>query len=94
MIDLEADDIAVGVEIDDHAFDNLACLGARRVCQLDLQAVRLGITVQLHRSSLRKSAVEERVVTLSSHASAHSAREVARRCATDSAARPQPTRLS
>jgi hypothetical protein len=27
MIDVEPDDIAVGVEVDDEALDNLACLG-------------------------------------------------------------------
>ena len=48
-IDVEADDVAVGVKIDDQPLDNLSGLGAGRVGQFDVEAVGLGIVVQLHR---------------------------------------------
>src|SRR5262249_25633311 len=54
MIDVEPDDVAVGVEIDDESRDNLARFGARHVLQLDIKAIRLRVIMQLHRSSSRK----------------------------------------
>src|SRR4051794_16800098 len=54
MIDIEADHVAVGVEINVETFDNLPRLRARRALQLDIEAVRLRIIMQLHGSSSRK----------------------------------------
>src|SRR4051812_19809842 len=54
MVDVEADDVAVVVEIDDEPFDDLSRLHARHVLELDVEAVRLRIVMQLHRSSSRK----------------------------------------
>lgn len=62
MIDVEADDVAVGVNIDNQPLDNFSGLGPRRAGELDINTVRLRIVMQLHRSFLAKITVEERVV--------------------------------
>src|SRR5713226_3174920 len=54
VVDIEPDDIAVCVEIDDKAFDNLPRLDAWGAFELDIKTVRLGIIVQFHRASLLK----------------------------------------
>src|SRR5882757_7209524 len=54
MIDVEPDHGAIGVEIDIEPFDNLPRLRARYALQLDIEAVRLRIIMQLHGSSSRK----------------------------------------
>src|SRR3954454_46478 len=61
MIDIEADHVAVGVEINVETFDNLPRLRARRALQLDIEAVRLRIVMQLH-GAIAEIAVEERVM--------------------------------
>src|ERR1700674_4429549 len=54
VIDIEPDDIALCVEIDDEAFDNLPRLDTWGALELDIETVRLGIVVQFHRSSSLK----------------------------------------
>src|SRR3954453_18416032 len=54
VVDIEPDHVAIGIEIDIEPFDNLPRLRARRALQLDIEAVRLRIVVQLHGSSSRK----------------------------------------
>src|SRR5215475_7255036 len=54
MVDVESDHFAVGIEVDDETCDDLSGLGARRALELDIEAVRFRIVVQLHRSSSRK----------------------------------------
>src|SRR4051794_12646306 len=54
MIDIEPDHVAIGIEIDIEPFDNLPRLRARRALQLDIEAVRLRIIMQLHGPSSRK----------------------------------------
>jgi len=48
VLNVKTDNIAVGVEVHDEAVDNLARFGARRGLQLDVEAVRLRIVMQLH----------------------------------------------
>jgi hypothetical protein len=38
IVDVEADDVPLGVEVDDKAFDDLTRLRARRALQLDIEA--------------------------------------------------------
>src|SRR5262245_57825104 len=54
MVDVEPDNFAVGIEVDHETCDDLPSLGARRALELDIEAVRFRIVVQLHRSSSRK----------------------------------------
>src|SRR6266404_2696783 len=54
VIDIEADHVAIGVEVDVETFDNLPRLRARRALQLDIEAVCLRIVMQLHGSSSQK----------------------------------------
>jgi hypothetical protein len=50
-VDVEADDRAVDIEIGVDAVGGFAGFGGRGVAQLDLEAVGLGMILQLHRSS-------------------------------------------
>jgi hypothetical protein len=43
MVDVEADDVPLDVEVDDKAIDDLAALRARRAFQLDIEAVGLRV---------------------------------------------------
>src|SRR5207249_2240946 len=43
VVDIEADDIALCVEIDDEPFNDFPCLDARAALQLDVETVRLRI---------------------------------------------------
>src|SRR5262249_33533729 len=54
MTDVEPNDFAVGIEVDDETRDDLSGLRARRALEFDIKAVRLRIVVQLHRSCSRK----------------------------------------
>jgi hypothetical protein len=54
VIDIEADDIAICIKIDNQALDNLACFRSRRVDQLDIEAVGFRVVVQLRGTSSRK----------------------------------------
>src|SRR5262245_14294003 len=54
MIDIEPDNFAVGIEVDDETRDDLSGLRARRALEFDIKTVRFRIVVQLHRSSSRK----------------------------------------
>jgi hypothetical protein len=62
-IDIEPEHIAVGIEIDIEPLDNLPRLGARRALQLDIEAVRLRVIMQLHGlSSLKLQSVAPRLL--------------------------------
>jgi hypothetical protein len=54
MVDVEADDVALGAEVDDKAVDDLTGLRARRAFQLDIEAVGLRVLMQFHGSFSRK----------------------------------------
>jgi hypothetical protein len=54
MIDIEPDHVAIGVEIDIETFDNLPRLRAGCALQLDIEAVRLRIIMQLHDERISK----------------------------------------
>src|ERR1700684_3256023 len=54
VVDIEADNAAIGVKVHDQAVDNLARLRARRAGELDVEAIRLRVIMQLHRSASRK----------------------------------------
>ena len=51
MIDVEADNIAIGIEIDDEARDDLPRLCSWRALELDTETVGLRIIMQLSSSS-------------------------------------------
>ena len=57
MIDVDAHRVAVGVEVDHDARDNLARAGAGAIVELDLERVALGVVAELH-SSPRLEATE------------------------------------
>src|SRR3954471_7002007 len=65
VLDIEADHVAIGVEIDDQTLDDLARLGARRAVQLDIEAVRFRIIAKLHGCSSRKSRSKKALWTVS-----------------------------
>jgi hypothetical protein len=48
MVDIEPDHVAIGVKIDIEPFDNLPRLRAGRAFELDIEAVRVRIIMQLH----------------------------------------------
>lgn len=50
VVDVEADDAAVGTEVDVEVSGDLAGFGAGRVAELDVEAVGLGEVAQLHGS--------------------------------------------
>src|SRR5690606_33185235 len=52
-VDVDPHDVAVLVEVHVEAIGDLARLGRGRGAQLDIEAVRLRIIMQLHRSSSR-----------------------------------------
>src|SRR5215213_2330001 len=54
MIDVEADDVTVRIEVYHESLDDFTRLRARRVVQFDIEAVGLRVIVQLHGSSSRK----------------------------------------
>jgi len=54
MIDVEADDLSFGVEIDIEPGRHFAGFRPRLGLQFDIEAVGFRIIVKLHRSSLRK----------------------------------------
>src|SRR5690348_8870535 len=54
MVDIKADDIAVRVQVDVKTFDDFPGLGAGDALQLDVEAVRLRIVMQLHGVPSRK----------------------------------------
>ena len=54
MIDIKSDDIAIGIQIDVEAFDDLAGLRSRCAVQFDVEAVGFWVIVQLRGASLRK----------------------------------------
>ncbi len=51
MIDIEADDVAVGIKVDDQAFHNLTRFRPGSSRELDVEAVGLRIIMQLHRKN-------------------------------------------
>ena len=48
MVDIEADNIALGVEINDETLHDLPGFNARGALQLDIEAVGFWILVKLH----------------------------------------------
>ena len=62
MVDIEADHLAIGVYIDDQAFDNFSRLGAGRALQLDIEAVRFRDNSAVSFLFLPEVPVEERVM--------------------------------
>jgi hypothetical protein len=51
MIDIEADDVAVGIKVDDQAFDSLTRFRPGSSRELDVEAIGLRIIMQLHRKN-------------------------------------------
>jgi len=54
MVDIKADDIAICVEIDYQALNNLSRFDSGGAAQLNIETVRFWIIVQLHVCSSRK----------------------------------------
>ena len=54
MVDVEADYIALRIEIDHETLDDFARLRPRRLVQFDIEALDFRVIVQFHGSSSRK----------------------------------------
>lgn len=54
VLDIDADDLALFVEVDDHAFLNLARIDARARVQVDVERVGFTIVVELHVDPIMK----------------------------------------